>query len=300
VMGTAALMLAAVAIAQVDPVDVMLSPQDRVSAAVEQFRAMASSGRRDAILAQARRGMEQAYRVDPGTLALLQGHTMQVLPVETSVVWLYNLRWRPIPVFQTYSAYTPRLDRLNAEALESARASTRILRNTDSVDHRNPVFDSPRANLAMLCHYIEIRTTSFWQVLTRVPARCGKARELASVRAGWGHAVAVPPPSNPGDLVFVKITGAAPTGLERLEAIAYRSAVRLLLINGTTASRVAPETLPDGTIMRVPPQADYSRPWMMSPQAESVAMFREGHGASRQKRLRYVFMEMSISGRGHA
>jgi hypothetical protein len=50
-----------------------------------------------------------------------------VYPQEIALAWAYHLDWRPIPVLQSYSAYTSDLDQLDADFLTSTRAPQRIL-----------------------------------------------------------------------------------------------------------------------------------------------------------------------------
>ena len=50
--------------------------------------------------------------------------SIAVLPLETSMIWRFRLRWSQPPVLQRYSAYTPGLDRIDASFLASKRAPT--------------------------------------------------------------------------------------------------------------------------------------------------------------------------------
>jgi hypothetical protein len=92
----------------------------------------------------------------------------------------------PLPVFQEYNAYTKTLDRVNADALGSRSGPERILHEntqlvdpsypTATIDNRYPTWDPPEKSLAMLCNYVPLQTTARWQVLGRVPDRCGPPR----------------------------------------------------------------------------------------------------------------------------
>jgi hypothetical protein len=118
--------------------------------------------------------------------------------MEATIAWAYpELGWKPLPVFQAYSAYTHSLDRANADALSAADGPERILAAWFSIDNRNPGWESPAAMLAMTCRYEEIGVYGGWQVLGRVADRCGPERPLASVVAVVGKAVAVPDPGGP-------------------------------------------------------------------------------------------------------
>src|SRR5206468_3107701 len=76
-------------------------------------------------------------------------------PWETTLVWAYDLNWRPAPAFQGYVAYTAQLDALNAASIADAPADQEILRatGTNSIDGRNRLWDPPRYLLTELCRY---------------------------------------------------------------------------------------------------------------------------------------------------
>ena len=76
----------------------------------------------------------RSTRSTPAQLAALRGHSVAVEPWEVAAAWAYGLDWLPLPVFQNYTAYTARLDRLNSEAIEDpARGPERILRENQAL-----------------------------------------------------------------------------------------------------------------------------------------------------------------------
>lgn len=58
-------------------------------------------------------------------LAGLRGRTVNALPWDVSLVVDKHLRWDPVPEPQTYSAYTPYLDHIDATQLASPRGAAR-------------------------------------------------------------------------------------------------------------------------------------------------------------------------------
>jgi hypothetical protein len=160
-----------------------LEPGDHASFLRDDLHAFFSPGERERIQSEGREAMVAAYGLDRRTLRLVGRRPVHVDPLEIGVAWAYGLNWHPLPVIQDYQAYTPSLDRLNAEALSSSAGPARILRqNTGSaggeeaVDDRYPGWSPPAAKLAMLCNYRALRTTERWQVLGRGGDRCGPAR----------------------------------------------------------------------------------------------------------------------------
>jgi hypothetical protein len=129
----------------------------------------------------------------PGLVTSLQGYTLANEPWEDGLSIAYpELRWDPLPVLQSYSAYTSYLDDLDASFLSSARAPERILTRPGTIDLRDPFWDPPATNEAMYCHYEQVGVSEQWQVLARVPDRCGQARVIGVAKATFGQPFAVP------------------------------------------------------------------------------------------------------------
>lgn len=136
----------------------------------------------------------------PGALVrALQGHSVAAVPVEDAIAFAYpSLKWDPLPVLQSYSAYTGYLDQLDANFLSSGRAPERILYKPFSIDGREPAWGPPATMLTMYCRYSPVPALSpslradGELVLARTANRCGAARPLAHVVARFGQWVKVP------------------------------------------------------------------------------------------------------------
>jgi hypothetical protein len=226
-------------------------------------------------------GMAIGYRLDPTTLALLRGQRVDVDPWEAAVAWLYKLDWDPLPVFQDYSAYTAALDRLNAGALRAPSGPQRILREnvvrldrispTGDLDYRLQAWDPPAQALAMLCHFAALHTNAFWQVLGRVPDRCGPSRLLATIRVRNAQTISLGN-APAGSVLFVRIEGAGVTGIERLRSLLYRARDRYLVVNRTRTYRLVPGTAADGLLLDAPPNVDFPAPFRLSPDAHTIQL----------------------------
>lgn len=225
----------------------------------DQARTLLSASRRAELRDAGRESMKGVYRLEPGALAALRGHSVAVDPWEIAAVWAYGLDWSPLPVIQNYSAYTARLDRLNAAAVESPQGPERILREnpalvypefpTRSIDNRFPGWDPPAQARAILCHFAPLHTTDRWQVLGRVPNRCTRPQPIGSVEAASGETVRVPAPGR-GEVVFARIEGVEVGGLERLLSVFLRARTRHAIVNGTRSYRLVPGTAADGLLLR--------------------------------------------------
>ena len=129
-------------------------PVSNVRDAVESARTLVDSGRRDQLIEFGHAAMEAEYGLAPEGVAAVGDHTVAIEPWEIGAAWAYELDWDPLPVFQNYSAYTPQLDRLNAEAVEDPDGPERLLRHnplvvqpefpTADLDDRFGGWDPPR------------------------------------------------------------------------------------------------------------------------------------------------------------
>lgn len=272
-----------------------------VKLAAEQVETLFSPARRDELARAGREGEQAIYALEPNILAALRGHTVAVEPWETAAVWAYELDWRPLPIFQNYSAYTSHLDRLNAQAVESPEGPERILREnppfvyaefpTPDLDGRFGGWDPPEQHRAVLCHFAPLNASIRWEVLGRTSDRCGPARLERTVQGRYGEAIEVPPPGE-GEVVYVRIRGAEVGGLEKLTDFLLHARTRHVLLNGTTRFRLVPETAADGLLLAgdptlVEPEGAYSP----IPQAQTIEV--EGPGGD----LTFEFFAQKVAPR---
>jgi hypothetical protein len=267
--------------------------------AFDQARNLVSPSRRKEAMRAGRSGMRATYRLDPATRASLRGRTVAIEPWEVGVAWAYGLEWEPLPVFQDYSAYTAELDRLNAETVEDPDGPERILREnpllvfpefpTRDLDSRFFGWDPPEQQRAVLCNFAPLRTTERWQILSRIPDRCGEPRPAGSVEASAGESVAVPAP-RPGEVVFTRIEGAGVEGLEKISTLLFHARVRRLVVNGTETYRLTPETAGDGLLLRGRGAFVEAGGFSPIPQARTLALTGAGEG------LRFEFFRMRVKG----
>ncbi len=105
-------------------------------------------------IAAAREQRWASEQVDPRLIDAIGSGTVHVYPYDAGLVWSRRLRWRPLPVFQAYSAYTEGLDRRNAAMVRATDGPDFILdEHTTAFDGRNPAWESPAAMVAMLCRF---------------------------------------------------------------------------------------------------------------------------------------------------
>jgi hypothetical protein len=202
--------------------DRLLSPVARVETAGEHLGYLFSGSRRSERRDEDAERMRAGYGVPASMLRAIGRSPVHVDPVEAGVVWAYGLRWGPIPVFQSYGAFTPRLDDLNADRLDSGGAPGFILRRPGpTIDGHLHEHESPRYQLEVICRYREVSAENGWQLLRHTASRCGAPVELLSVVVRPGEATPVP---QPGDAPAIIVAEIHPAGslADRLRTSLYR------------------------------------------------------------------------------
>lgn len=88
------------------------------------------------------------------------GESVDIFPWEVYIPYVYNLNWHPRPVFQSYTAYKPELDRINSEHFLGDDAPDKIIYRIDSIDDRYAIFDEPATFREIIKNYDLICTGS--------------------------------------------------------------------------------------------------------------------------------------------
>jgi hypothetical protein len=253
----------------------------------EQLKIVTLPGRAQAEQRKGRESMQALYALTGRQLALLREKTVHIAPWEAGVAWAYDLDWDPLPVFQQYSAYTPRLDALNAAKLDSPSAPQLILWENapavdpgfaaavnfpGAIDARVPAWESPQEMVRMLCRYRVAQWDKRWAILRHGPDRCGRERRLETVVANNAEGVELPA-TGPREALIVRVDGLEVSGLERVRAFLFRATNRNVNLNGNIWNMVG-ETAADGLLLRVPPAADYPGPFALDSGADEVTFLR--------------------------
>lgn len=217
-----------------------------------------------------------AYGLEPATLGLLEGRTVHADPGETAAIWAHGLEWQPLPVFQSYVAsWTPELDRRNADALAANDAPERILRQAVNPLNRVPGFESPAAAVEMLCRYESLGTQEGWQVLGRIPHRCGTPRPGGALTAAFGEPIKIPP-APPGMALVGRVEGFRTEGADRLRGLAHRGPLFEVSLDGAPPQVFMGGAASNGLLLRAPDAADYPEPYTLAPNADTITFLRDG------------------------
>jgi hypothetical protein len=235
--------------------DFIYRPDQRLANARHEARVLGDGPARDRLIAVSKAAAREDLALDPATIRLLRGHTVDVEPYETSAIWAYNLPWRPQPLIQSYMATDHALDVFNAEAL-ATRGPERILRHHDRayLNGKHQLFVAPESQLVVVCHYRQLQARGRWEVLGRASNRCGRAAALGSLEARTGQPVSVPSPPNANDLIVARIH-AEPTLEQRLASILLKPFRFPEITVGSHHYRLVADVARGPLILRLPKSA---------------------------------------------
>jgi hypothetical protein len=272
----------------------VLDPVTRAHHGVDAADAVVESGPRNASVEAIRAFMRTKYAVPADMLAAMKGRTVSVWPSETAIAWAYRLRWRPLPAYQSYLAYTAYLDRLDARFASSPRAPDLILYERGrGIDGRWLGWDAPRTFLALLCDFHTGRPGREYLLLARSGSRCGPPRPLGGAKARWGQAVRVPAPSAPDMLVTMRVHGTGVAGAEKLRGLLFKPYRRYAVLDGQRTYRFVSGSGEDTPLPIVAgSRADLPRGFRLAPGARSVSFERQG--GNPRSILRYSFSETRV------
>jgi hypothetical protein len=192
--------------------------------------------------------LRDRYQLPAAIVGAATGHPVQIDPWEASAAWAYKFDWHPVPVFQLYSAYTPYLDQLNADAIVRAPADQVVLEGVSgSIDDRNPWWESPRYRLALLCDYVPVAAEGSWTALRHGANRCDGARGLGSRTVAAGEQVDTPA-VGPDEVLVARFTP-TPDGLPtKVVHLVLKDWSPIRVRAGGTEFRV-PQALADGPLL---------------------------------------------------
>ena len=79
--------------------------------------------------------------------------TVDLLGYETTYIFYNKLKYNPRPIFQSYSAYDPKLIDLNSKKYNSETAPDYVLYHFGTIDGRYPFWDEPKTYLSLFKNY---------------------------------------------------------------------------------------------------------------------------------------------------
>lgn len=135
----------------------------------------------------------QTLRLDPGVAGIVGDGTVDDVPYNLEIVPANGWRWKSRPVIQSYSAYTPALDELNARHLKSPDSADHIIMQWEDIDGRQPLLDDAASWRALFDRYdIALKRPEFLVLKRRNSSRYLEPRAAGSTVGAWQTDIAVP------------------------------------------------------------------------------------------------------------
>jgi hypothetical protein len=196
------------------------------------------------------------------TLPAVAG-TVDIFGVDQAVALAYGLDYKPRPVFQGYSVYTPALLEKNRAALLGSAAPETILFDLQSVDNRYPALDEGALWPDILRRYDVTAFEGGYAVLKRrQTARTVELQELEQTSIGFGESKDVSAWSS--DLLWAELDF-APTLFGRLRSFIFKPPMVMLTITTDHGNVLTFRLVPGVT----------GQGFLLSPLVESPAQFAQ-------------------------
>lgn len=157
------------------------------------------------VTAKAKDQMRQFYGLHPKTVTYIGDATMDVFTLEIAIAYAYDLNWSCRPVFQSYTAYTAKLDNIDARYLASENGPKILLLDPFGIDGRFFAFDEPATLRVVDQYYAPVFVDGRYTVLKRRDKPLDATeRPVLSTDADCGARIAVPAAS-PDSQIFARI-----------------------------------------------------------------------------------------------
>lgn len=114
-------------------------------------------------------GSKYIEKIEDEILYKIGNGTVTIYPYEISYILANELNYRPMPIIQIYSAYTPYLDKLNAEFFNiDEKAPKYIIFSSETIDKRLPFIEAPETYKAIYENYTIVNYTDNFLLLERL------------------------------------------------------------------------------------------------------------------------------------
>lgn len=151
--------------------------------------------------------------------------TVDLYPDDQLVLVANGMTRRSRPVFQSYSAYTPRLIALNERQLRRPERPRTIFVDLAPIDGRWPTSEDGPNLMTIVADYRLRRSTSAYLMFEDARRAGYRLRRVGTVRSSLGAAIAVPPVASGPIWVTVDVRR---TLLGKLEELVFRPATLYL------------------------------------------------------------------------
>lgn len=123
----------------------------------------------------------------------ISGSKVDIFPWDIFHIFSENLNYHPRPVMQSYSAYTPYLDQLNASAFSSSSGPEFIIFRSGAIDERYPWFDESLTKQTIARNFRVVEQKNEWLLLQRLSRELERSRGPAGEeRRAFGEWIKLP------------------------------------------------------------------------------------------------------------
>lgn len=143
--------------------------------------------------------MQATYKAIRGEAVIPEIHgTVDDYPWDQGVVFAYGLQYQPRPVFQSYSAFTSKLQQYNADFLQGPRAPDSILFDVKTLDGRYPAEEDGLSWPQLLTRYDPADCSKRLMVLERARTPRGYSLSpIQDIQTSMGDWIDVPQAADP-------------------------------------------------------------------------------------------------------
>jgi len=128
----------------------------------------------------------------PETMNVIGNSTVDIIPVDIEHLYFEKKNYAPRPVMQSYSAYHPYLDALNASKYESISSPQFVLFKIGAVDNRYSFFDESKTKQTLLTHFSPVlRDGEYTLLQKRNPKDFIKKEIISTERRAFHEAIPV-------------------------------------------------------------------------------------------------------------
>lgn len=215
-------LLCAVSVLLLYPVNariLLMSKPPGLAVAEQRWRSLKHFQRRQDELEEMARSARHSLDL-PNMRQAVGRAPIDIVSIGQGVLLLNDMNYRPRPVFQGYSAYTPELARMNSAFLASPRAPDWVLMDMSAIDGRYPTSDDPQAVLQLLRAYRPFAWERGLVLMRRHTSAVTPAAAGIEIQGRIGEFVAVPELQSDGVEVRIQVE---PTGWMRLASATMRA-----------------------------------------------------------------------------
>jgi hypothetical protein len=183
------------------------------------FSLITSKAERGRYESETKSALRRTYALPDSLVSKLKTGSVDILPWDIGIAYSYDLQWDPRPVLQSYSAYTPALDKLDAAHFSGPSRPGHVLLAYKSIDNRYPLFDEPAVFRELAANYTLTQVDNVMLLLTREERPKLAAALPVSLSAEFGQEVSIPTPNDGPLYATIRV---ATTTWGQVKALVYK------------------------------------------------------------------------------